>query len=122
MVYSALDVDGDELTSMRVYPARNPLTSQSFIKGVLRYCEGKNEFIVDNAPRLKDALITLGLAYHHQTRGLRSLIESTSPSFKQRAKNILQQNNNQPKTQPTPKMEKSCGTLEPILQNIHILL
>ncbi|MEM3551529.1 MAG: DDE-type integrase/transposase/recombinase [Candidatus Bathyarchaeia archaeon] len=85
-VYSALDLDRNELISMRVYPTRNFLTSESFFKGVLKYCEGKPEFIVDSAPWLKDALVTLGLAYHHQTRGLRSLIESTFSSFKQRTK------------------------------------
>ncbi|MEM3666529.1 MAG: DDE-type integrase/transposase/recombinase [Candidatus Bathyarchaeia archaeon] len=85
-VYSALDLDRNELISMRVYPTRNFLTSESFFKGVLKYCEGKPEFIVDSAPWLKDALIELGLNYHHQTRGLRSLIESTFSSFKQRTK------------------------------------
>ncbi len=71
---------------MRVYPSRNSLTSESFFNGVLKYCEGKPEFIVDNAPWLKDALTQLGLAHHHQTRGLRSLIKSAFPSFKQRTK------------------------------------
>ncbi|MEM3602232.1 MAG: DDE-type integrase/transposase/recombinase [Candidatus Bathyarchaeia archaeon] len=54
-VYSALDIDRNELISMRVYPTRNFLTSESFFKSVLNYCEGKPEFIVDNAPWLKDA-------------------------------------------------------------------
>jgi len=85
-IYSALDVDRNELISMRVYPTRNGLTTESFIKGVLKYCDGKPEFIVDSAPWLKDALTTLGLNYHHQARGLRSLIESAFSSFKQRTK------------------------------------
>jgi len=58
-VYSTLDVDRNELISMRVYPTGNFLTSESFFKGVLKHYEGKHEFIVDGAPRLKDALITL---------------------------------------------------------------
>jgi transposase-like protein len=85
-VYSALDIDRNELISMRVYPTRNSLTSKSFLKGVLKYCEGKPEFIVDKAQWLRDALMELGLAYHHQTRGPRSLIESAFSSFKQRTK------------------------------------
>ena len=85
-VYSALDVDGNELISMRVYPTRNILASESFFKSVLKHCEGRPEFIVDNAPWLKDALIELGLAHIHQTIGLRSLIESAFSSFKQRTK------------------------------------
>lgn len=55
-VYSALDIDRNELISMRVYPARNSLTSESFLKGMLMLCHGKPKFIADNAPWLKDAL------------------------------------------------------------------
>jgi putative transposase len=85
-VYSALDMERNELISMRVYPTRNSLTSESFINGVLKQCYGKPEFIVDNAPWLKEALIQLGLTHHHQSRGPRSLIESSFSSFKQRTK------------------------------------
>jgi putative transposase len=52
-VYSALD--RNELVSMRVYPARNSLTTESFIRSVLKYCDGKPEFVVDNAPWLREA-------------------------------------------------------------------
>jgi transposase-like protein len=58
-VYLALDIDGNELISMRVYPTTNSLTSEFFFNGVLKYCEGKLEFIVDNAPWLKDTLTDL---------------------------------------------------------------
>ncbi|MEM2678014.1 MAG: DDE-type integrase/transposase/recombinase [Thermofilaceae archaeon] len=121
-VYSALDIERNELISVRVYPVRNSLTSKSFFKGVLKYCEGKPEFIVDNAPWLRDALTQLRLAHHHQARGLRSLIESAFSSFKQRTKTFFNKITVNLKTQPKPKMEKSGRMLEPILQNIHILL
>jgi len=85
-VYSALDIDRNELLHMRAYPARNSLTSESFLKGVLKHCEGRPEFVVDGAPWLKEALTELGLAYQHQTRGPRSLVESAFSSFKQRTK------------------------------------
>ena len=88
-VYSALDIDRNELISMRVYPTRNSLTTESFIKGVLKYCDGKPEFIVDDAPWLRDALKELGLTHHNQARGLRSLIESAFPSFKQHTKTFF---------------------------------
>jgi transposase-like protein len=87
---------------------------------MLKYCEGKLGFIVD-APWLKDALIELGLTYHHQARGLRSLIESTFSSFKQRTKVFFNKITVNSETQHAFKMEKG-GILEPILQNIHILL
>lgn len=85
-VYSALDIDKNELISMRVYPTRNSFTSESFLKGVLKHCKGKPEFIVDRAPWLKEALMELGLTHQHQTFGLRSLVESSFSSFKQRTK------------------------------------
>jgi putative transposase len=85
-VYSALDIDRNELISMRVYPARNSLTTESFIRGVLKYCDGRPEFIVDNAPWLREALTELGLTHRQQARGPRSLIESAFSSFKQRTK------------------------------------
>jgi putative transposase len=63
-VYAALDVDRNEILSMRVYPSRNILTTKQFIDEVLNYCIGRPAFIVDNAPWLKHALEELGLIYN----------------------------------------------------------
>ena len=63
-VYAVLDVDRNEVLSMRVYPSRNILTTKQFIDEVLNYCIGRPEFIVDNAPWLKHALEELGLTYN----------------------------------------------------------
>jgi len=63
-VYAAVDVDRNEILSMRVYPSRNILTTKQFIHEVLNYCIGKPIFIVDNAPWLKQALEELGLTYN----------------------------------------------------------
>jgi len=48
-VYSAADVERNELILMRVYTTRNYLTTKSFIKEVLEYCENKPKFIIDKA-------------------------------------------------------------------------
>ena len=66
-VYAVIDVERNELILMRVYTTRNYLTTKSFVKEVLDYCENKPKFIVDNAPWLIDALKSLGLEYEHQT-------------------------------------------------------
>jgi transposase-like protein len=63
---------------------------------VLKYCDGKPEFIVDNAPWLSEGLIQLGLNHHQQARGPRSLIESAFSSFNKEQK--YSKNNGQPKT------------------------
>ena len=66
-VYSAVDVVRNELVLMRVYTTRNYLTTKSFIKEVLEYCENKPKFIIDKAPWLIDALKSLDLEFEHQT-------------------------------------------------------
>ena len=81
-VYSAVDVERDELVFMRVYPTRNCLTTKSFIKEVLNYRENKPKFIVDKAPWLIDALKSLDLEFEHQS--FRCKVESLFSSLKQR--------------------------------------
>jgi putative transposase len=66
-VFSALDIERNELILMRVYTARNYLTAKSFVKEVLNYCENKPKFVVDKAPWLRRALESLGLEYEHKT-------------------------------------------------------
>ena len=66
-VFSAIDVERNELILMRVYTTRNYLTAKSFIKKVLRYCENKPSFVVDKAPWLIRALKSLGLRFRHET-------------------------------------------------------
>jgi putative transposase len=66
-VYAALDADGNEILSMRVYPSRNGLAAEQFIREALKYCDGKPTFIVDNAPWLKQALWEMGLTYNTES-------------------------------------------------------
>ena len=66
-VYSAVDVERNELILMRVYTTRNYLTTKSFIKEVLEYCENEPKFIIDKAPRLIDALKSLNSEFEHQS-------------------------------------------------------
>ena len=51
-VYSAVDVERDELILMRVYTTRNWLVTKSFIKEMLKYCKNKPKFVIDRAPWL----------------------------------------------------------------------
>ncbi len=66
-VFSAIDVERNELILMRFYTTRNYLTAKSFIKEVLNYCENKPKFIVDKAPWLRRALESLGLEFEQET-------------------------------------------------------
>jgi len=66
-VFAAIDVERNELILMRVYTTRNYLTTKSFIKEVLNYCENKSRFVVDKAPWLMEALKSLDLEFEHQS-------------------------------------------------------
>ena len=65
-VFSAIDVEKNELVLMRVYTARNFLTARSFIKEVLNYCGNESKFVIDKAPWLRRALESLGLEFNHE--------------------------------------------------------
>ena len=56
----------NELILMRVYTTRNYLTTKSFVKEVLEYCENKPKFIIDKA-WLIDALKSLNLEFEHHS-------------------------------------------------------
>ena len=59
-VYSAVDMERNELILMRVYTNRNCLVTRSFLKEVR---EKKPRFIVDKAPWLIDALKNIDLEF-----------------------------------------------------------
>jgi len=63
-VYAAIDVDRNEILSMRVFPSRNALATKLFIEDVLKYCDGRPTFVVDSAPWLRSVLEDLGLRYY----------------------------------------------------------
>ena len=65
-VYAAIDVERNELILMRVYTTRNLLTSKSFVKEVLKFCENKPKFVIDKAPWLVKALKSLNLEFEHE--------------------------------------------------------
>jgi transposase-like protein len=55
-VYAAIDVDRNEVLSMRVFPSRNVLVTKLFIEEVLRYCDGrlprcKQRSVADRCPQ-----------------------------------------------------------------------
>jgi putative transposase len=63
-VYAAIDVDKNEVLSMRVFPSRNVLATKLFIEEVLKHCDGTPTFAVDSAPWLTGVLKELGLKYN----------------------------------------------------------
>ena len=51
---------------MNVYPTKSRQITRSFVKEVLKYCENKPKFVIDNAPWLIDALKSLNLEFEHE--------------------------------------------------------
>jgi len=66
-VYSAVDVERNDLILMKVYTTRNWLVTKSFIKEVLKYCKNMPKFVIDKAPWLIDALKSLNLEFEYET-------------------------------------------------------
>ncbi len=66
-VFSAVDVEGNELILMNVYTVRNYLTAKSFVREVMKYCENKPKFVIDKAPWLRSALKSPNLEFEHET-------------------------------------------------------
>jgi putative transposase len=62
-VYAAMDVDKDEVLTMRVFPSRNVLATKLFVEDVLKHRDGRPTFVVDSAPWLMGVLEELGLRY-----------------------------------------------------------
>ncbi len=65
-VYSAVDVERNELILMKVYMTRNWLVTRSFVKEVVKYCGNKPKFITDRASWLVEALKSLNLEFEHE--------------------------------------------------------
>jgi len=61
-LFAALDVEGNKIIYLRVYPARNTLAAYLFLREVLRRCEVE-EIILDRGPWYKDAL---GVRFRHE--------------------------------------------------------
>jgi len=91
-VYAA--IDRNEILSMRVFPSKNTLTTKIFVENVLKYCDGRPMFVVDEAPWLREVLERLG--YYVESFGERSLVESVYSSFKQRTRAFFNSMNSNP--------------------------
>ena len=65
-VYSAVDVERNEIILMRGYTTRNYLTTKSFVKEVLNYCENKPKFVIDK-DWLRKALESLELDFKYES-------------------------------------------------------
>jgi putative transposase len=65
-IYSAIDVEKNEIFLMRVYPTKITLTTKLFLAEVLRFCKKEPKFIVDKSSSLVKALKSLGLSYEYR--------------------------------------------------------
>jgi Transposase and inactivated derivatives len=84
-LFAAIDLERNKIIHLRVYSARNSMTSHAFLKRVLSMCEVE-EIVLDRGPWYRDALCRLGVKVRYESFGDRSLVESVFSSFKQRAK------------------------------------
>jgi len=83
-VWIAVDVDTREVLSVRPSRGRSSLDAYSFLRGVLKYCENKPEFVVDKGPWYPWAFQRLGLRFRQERFGERSVVESVFSLLKRR--------------------------------------
>jgi putative transposase len=74
-VWSAVDVDSDEILAIYASRGRNILIALKFLRMVLGRCINKPLIVVDRGPWYRWALERLGLKYQYQTFGIRNSVE-----------------------------------------------
>ncbi|MEM2582454.1 MAG: DDE-type integrase/transposase/recombinase [Candidatus Caldarchaeum sp.] len=85
-VWSAVDVDAGEIIAVYASRGRSMLNALTFLRMVLRACEGKPVVVVDRGPWYPWALKRLGIEYFHETFGERSRIERWFRELKERTR------------------------------------
>ena len=88
-VYSAVDVEKNELILMRIYTNRNYPVTSSFLREVR---EKKPRFIIDKAPYLIDALKSLDLEFERSVLSEHEIHQKISCNTKTENKDILMLN------------------------------
>ncbi len=89
-IYSAIDVERNEITAMKAFVTRGYLTTPLFIKEVMKACRNK-DFIVltDGLPFYKQVCDKLGLRHCYEKFGKRSSVESCFSSLKQQSRRFF---------------------------------
>ncbi|MEM4415244.1 MAG: DDE-type integrase/transposase/recombinase [Candidatus Caldarchaeum sp.] len=85
-VWSAIDVDAGEIIAVYASRGRSMLNALTFLRMVLRACEGKPVVVVDRDPWYPWALKRLGIEYFQETFGERSRIERWFRELKDRTR------------------------------------
>ncbi|MEM3125412.1 MAG: DDE-type integrase/transposase/recombinase [Candidatus Caldarchaeum sp.] len=85
-VWSAVDVDAGEIIAVYASRGRSMLNALTFLRMVLRACEGKPVVVVDRGPWYPWALKRLGIEYFHETFGERGRIERWFRELKERTR------------------------------------
>ncbi|MEM2801031.1 MAG: DDE-type integrase/transposase/recombinase [Candidatus Caldarchaeum sp.] len=85
-VWSAVDVDAGEIIAVYASRGRSMLNALTFLRMVLRACEGKPVVVVDRGPWYPWALKRLGIEYFHETFGNRNRIERWFRELKDRTR------------------------------------
>ncbi|MEM4282816.1 MAG: DDE-type integrase/transposase/recombinase, partial [Candidatus Woesearchaeota archaeon] len=85
-VWSAIDVDAGEIIAVYASRGRSMLNALTFLRTVLKACDGKPVVVVDRGPWYPWALKRLGIEYLHQTFGNRNKVERWFRELKDRTK------------------------------------
>ncbi|MEM2238350.1 MAG: DDE-type integrase/transposase/recombinase, partial [Candidatus Caldarchaeum sp.] len=109
-VWSAVDVDAGEIIAVYASRGRSMLNALTFLRMVLRACEGKPVVVVDRGPWYPWVLKGLGIEYFHETFGNRNRIERWFRELKDRTRRFY--NNINSKT--VKSIEEIAAGIAPI--------
>ncbi|MEM2580694.1 MAG: DDE-type integrase/transposase/recombinase [Candidatus Caldarchaeum sp.] len=109
-VWSAVDVDAGEIIAVYASRGRSMLNALTFLRMVLRACEGKPVVVVDRGPWYPWVLKRLGIEYFHETFGNRNRIERWFRELKDRTRRFY--NNINSKT--VKSIEEIAAGIAPI--------
>jgi len=114
-LWSAVDVDKGEIIALYASRDRSIMNALTFMKRVLKACDGKPVIVVDRGPWYQWALRRLGIEYIHETFGERNRIERWFRELKDRTKRFYNNINSK-----TVKSIEEIATAIALIHNIII--
>ncbi|MEM2041538.1 MAG: DDE-type integrase/transposase/recombinase, partial [Nitrososphaerota archaeon] len=112
-LWSAVDVDTGEIIAVYASRGRSILNALTFLRTVLKACDGKPVVVVDRGPWYPWALKRLGIEYLHETFGNRNKVERWFRELKDRTKRFYNNINSK-----TVKSIEEIATAIALIHNI----
>ncbi len=89
-IYSAIDVERNEIIAMKGFVTRSYMTTLLFMKEVVKACRNRDFVVItDNMPCYKQVCERLGLHRIYEKFGRRSIVEGVFSSLEQQSRRFF---------------------------------